>query len=91
MFRPLKSPDGQLLVRLGRVEMIDRVTEAVGIGIQMRGRIDGQVETDQPLTRCLLRLHPQLHDALAHRRGVAELGAVSDFQQHQAGSLCSIG
>jgi hypothetical protein len=60
--------DGQLVVRLRHVEVIDRVAEAVGVGEHLRGRLDLQLEADQPLARGLLGLHPQLHDAFADGR-----------------------
>jgi hypothetical protein len=74
--------DGEQIVRLRRVEMIDGVAESVGIGEQLGDRLEFELETDQALARALLRLHPQLHDALAHRSGVAVLGHVADFEQH---------
>jgi hypothetical protein len=72
----------QPVVRLRHVEVVDGVAEAVGVGEQLRRRVKVEVEADQPLADALLGLHPQLHDALAHRNGVLVLGDVADLEEH---------
>ena len=55
--------------------------EAVGVGKHLRLGLDLQRKAYQPLGRRLLRLHPQLHHAFTHGRGVVVLGDVAHFEQ----------
>ena len=72
-------------MRLGHVEVVDGVAERICVGKQLRGRIELQLEGDQPLPDPFLGLHPHLHDAFAHGFGVVVLGDVTDFQKHVRG------
>jgi hypothetical protein len=83
--------DIQALVRLRHVKVIDRVAPRIGIGKQPRRGIDVQLEADEALARPLPGLHPDLHDAFAHRFGILVFGEVADLEQHQAGNLNSSG
>ena len=65
--------------------MVDGVAERICVGKQLRGRIELQLEGNQPLPDTLLGLHPHLHHALADGFGVVVLGDVTDFQKHVCG------
>ena len=78
---PLPPPKEAPVVRLRHIEVVHRVPERVDIGKYLGGRVQVELEADQALA-ALGRLHPQLHDAFAHRLGVVVLGDVADLEKH---------
>jgi hypothetical protein len=69
-------------MRARHVEVIDRVAELVGIGLQARTWVGRHLKRLQPLRPFALRLHVKLHHALAHRRIVPMPRDVSDGIEH---------
>jgi hypothetical protein len=67
---------------MGNIKVVDGVAEGVGIGKDLRRRLQFQVEAGEPLARRLLGLHPDLHDALPDRGGVMVAGDVSNLEKH---------
>ncbi len=70
--------DRQLRVAAGDVEVVHPVAEEVAVGEHPGPRRDLDLELQAALRAVGGRPHPQLHHALADRRGVGEPGDVAD-------------
>jgi len=75
--------DAQLLMGTQNVEMIDRVSEVVGVGVKLCARIGVELERAQRLGAFRTRLHAQLHHALAHGGRIAKARDMADRKEHQ--------
>ena len=74
--------DAQLFMLAQHVEVIDRVAQVIGIGIELGAGIGGDLERAQRLQPFGAGLHAQFHHCLAHRRIVAETGNMADRVEH---------
>ncbi len=73
----------------GDIEVMYKIAEKVTVLHDERLGLDLQIEAEAALVPFGARLHPNFHDALAHRRLVAEAGYVTDGIDHYADSSAS--
>ena len=74
--------NGQLIMRMRDVEMVDGVTVGVSVGEDLGGGIQLEIKAGQALLGRLSGLHPDFHQALPDGCRIMVAGDVSDFEQH---------